>query len=599
MLAHRRALATAWLEVDPDARTAAATREHLDDDGWLAEHFGDALRFGTAGLRAPMGPGPARMNRVIVRLAARAVARVLDAQGLADAGVVVGFDARFGSREMAADAARVLAAMSVAATLIDEPVPTPVVAYLALERRCGAALVLTASHNPSADNGLKVYWADGTQIRPPLDTAIEAQFNLASLSGPAGHSLVTDADLAPINHVTMLEARFAVASYVGAAISPLAQEAGAQADAQARSQAPASSEFRIAYTAMFGVGAATISAAFAVAGLAQPVWVESQCEPDPTFGGMEFPNPEEPGALDEAIGVAQRHGVALVLANDPDADRLAVAAHARGEWHLLTGDQIGLLLCDHLCARRAGSAPGLYRDSSRDLLAASSVVSGSAVEALCRSRGVVHVRTLTGFKWVMEARIAHPDADWVFGYEEALGYSVGDAVMDKDGVSAAVEFARLAQRLAARGATVVDRLDELAGEIGAFETANVSVRASGADAMAQQARQIAALATSPPTHVGRFAVSSVVDWNQQQPPMQTNLVELRLDDDERSAGSRTARRVAARPSGTEPKMKLYLEVAAPGRQADPAAARAACRAELDELRGAALELLNAEPKWRA
>lgn len=562
--------------------TAAEVKAHLDDDGWLADHFGSTLRFGTAGLRAEMGAGPNRMNRVIVRLAARAVGRVLIAEGFAARGVVVGFDARFGSSEMATDAARVLAGMDVVATLIDAPVPTPVLAYLALREGCGAALMVTASHNPSADNGLKVYWADGTQVRPGVAEAIEAQLGLPDKNNPAtgargtratasttASHLVVDADLAGVNRVTVLEARAAVASYVGAAIRP---------PAAAASSATSDADHRVAYTAMHGVGAATISAAFAVAGLAQPLWVASQCEPDGTFGGMEFPNPEEPGALDEAIAVAERNRVTLVLANDPDADRLAVAVRDRGEWHRLTGDQIGLLLCDHLIALRgAATAP---------LVAASSVVSGSAVEALCGSRGVTHVRTLTGFKWIMEARLQHPDADWVFGYEEALGYSVTDAVMDKDGVSAAVEFARLARALAERGASVLDRLDELAGEIGVHETASVSVRATGADAMTQQAEQLAALAQMPPSALGSFAVSAVIDWNQRQRPMRTNLVELRLDDD------RTLRRVAVRPSGTEPKVKIYLEVAAAGPRSDPIGDRAACRAELDELRVAALSLLN-------
>ncbi|HCB33854.1 MAG TPA: phosphomannomutase, partial [Acidimicrobiaceae bacterium] len=329
--------AAAWLAVEPDAAMRAEIERNIGRPDWVADHFDAPLRFGTAGLRGAIGPGPARMNRVTARLAARALGRVLADDGLAGRGVVVGFDARTGSADYALDSARVLAAAGVPAALIDGAVPTPVLARQLLVRGGAAAVMVTASHNPRTDNGYKVYWADGTQIRPPVDERIEARM----AEQLAGADLVADGDLAPRHEVELIATAAAIADYVGAAVRGFepATDADGAGDAD------------VVYTALCGVGAETLGRAFAVAGLAPPIRVVHQCRPDPAFPGLPFPNPEEPGTLDDATALADERGVDLVLANDPDADRLAVAVRTAGRgapWRRLTGDELGVLLCDHM-----------------------------------------------------------------------------------------------------------------------------------------------------------------------------------------------------------------------------------------------------------
>ncbi len=624
--AGRVALAKAWLAATPDEHERAELTQRLAgrstsaDESWLAEHFGTPLTFGTAGLRGQIGIGPARMNRLMVRVTARAIAQVLQDSGLDEAGVVVGFDARHGSADYAADSARLLVALGIPTALIDAVVPTPVLARQLLARQAGAAIMVTASHNPRADNGYKVYWNDGTQIRPPIDAQIEAKIQAQLQSA----DLVVESDLAPLHEVEMIETQAAIADYVGAAIVPFgagaSDGAGSRDDAGSKDGAGGTAQDHIqaVYTALSGVGTKTLEWAFAVAGLAPPVLVEHQCRPDPDFEGLPFPNPEEPGTLDAAMALADERGIDLVIANDPDADRFAVAVRtADGAWCRLTGDELGVLLCDHMIRQTDSAGPHQadpqQTDPQTPRLAASSVVSGAMVEALCAAGGVQHHRTLTGFKWVMLPRLTNPDATWVFGYEEALGYSVSDAVLDKDGISAAVEFMRLAQSLAARGAGPLDRLDELALELGVFETRQVSIRASASAIAAVMSGLRSQLRTSSPVVLEGSAgatLSSVTDWKLFDPPRQTDLLEMRFDDSadsaDSSAGASTAgtaagpgsqplnRRICVRPSGTEPKAKIYLEVSAPApteaATADVAAGsnklaelRSLCNSELDAM----------------
>ncbi len=559
-------LLASWLEIDPDPATRRAIEAERQRSEWVQAHFGSVLRFGTAGMRAPAGPGPARMNRVMVRIAARAVGTELIAAGLGSRGAIVGFDARPGSADMAFDAARLLAAMGIPAAIIDGPAPTPLLARQLLARSAGAGLMVTASHNPRDDNGLKVYWADGTQIRPPLDKRIEARMDLSSL--PAGR------ELAARHEVESLDVRSVIAEYVGAAVRRPTY------DARGRPVDP-NDVPPIVYTALCGVGSQTLGHAFAAAGLPPPIYVEHQRQPDGAFPGLPFPNPEEPGTLDDAMALADNHDVDLVLANDPDADRLAVAVRDRdGAWRRLSGDELGVLLCDWLV--------GLHdRDPAvRPLVSASSVVSGRMVEALCTARGVAHHRTLTGFKWIMEPRLQQPEAHWLFGYEEALGYSVTDAVLDKDGISAAVEFARLAGSLAARGISPLERVDELAAEVGLHVTSAASVRA-GTEAIAAA---MTALRTDPPRTIAQHPVTKVTDWLDPDGPHPADLMELELVP--ATAGSSrhdpdTQVRICIRPSGTEPKAKIYLEAVTlnPG---DLAADRRSLQALLDAIAAAVI-----------
>ncbi|WP_419862673.1 phospho-sugar mutase [Candidatus Poriferisodalis sp.] len=554
-------LLDSWLEIDPDPSTRQAIGAERHRSEWVQARFGSVLRFGTAGMRAPAGPGPARMNRVMARIAARAVGAELIASGLGSRGAVVGFDARPGSADMALDAARLLAAMGIPTAIIDGPAPTPLLARQLLARSAGAGVMVTASHNPRDDNGLKVYWADGTQIRPPLDQRIEARMDLSSL--PA------DSDLAARHEVESLEVRSVIAEYVGAAVRrPVFDADGQPVDP---SDVPP-----IVYTALCGVGSQTLGHAFATAGLPPPIYVEHQRHPDGAFPGLPFPNPEEPGTLDDAMALATDHGVDLALANDPDADRLAVAVRDQeGAWHRMSGDELGVLLCDWLIGLAA------EHGAARQAISASSVVSGRMVEALCTARGVAHHRTLTGFKWIMEPRLTNPEAHWLFGYEEALGYSVTDAVLDKDGISAAVEFARMAGALSARGIGPLERLDELAGEVGLHVTSAASVRAHTDDI----AVAMTALRTDPPRTVAGHPVTKVTDWLDPSAPHPADLVELELAP--ATAGSsrpdpETQVRICIRPSGTEPKAKIYLEAVSPNPR-NVAAERRRLQALLDAI----------------
>lgn len=502
----------AWIRADPDPEHRAAMTE-WSAAGAVPIPLASPLRFGTAGLRGSMGPGPGQMNRVVVRVTARAIGQELVAAGLADRGVVIGHDARPNSDVFAHDSGQVLRALGIPCSVIDGPVPTPVVARLALSSGAAVAIVVTASHNPRGDNGYKVYWADGAQIRSPIDARIEARMDFTDLP--------SSEDLAPRHEVAFVSPRAAIADYLGSVIT---------------SRIDGVDSPRVVYTALCGVGAETLDLAFAAAGLAPPIHVADQRHPDGSFPGLPFPNPEEPGTLDRALTTADEAGIGVVLANDPDADRLGVVVRDGASWRALTGDEIGLLLCE----RRLRLTEGENR------VVASSIVSGGAVPALCRRRGVRHVSTLTGFKWIMRPAIDEPDSTWVFGYEEALGYAVSDRVRDKDGISAAVEFVLLLAELADQGQSVQDHLASLAAEIGTFATDQVSVR--GERETLTQA--LSALRTEPPASAGGAAVTAVEDWLQRPDGEATDLLILRLGD---------AGRIAIRPSGTEPKVKAYLE----------------------------------------
>ena len=506
----------AWLNVDPDPRTRSALDQLISTPELLVSHFGNKLSFGTAGLRAERGVGPARMNRVSVRVAARAIGGYLDMRGLAEEGIVIGYDARPDSDIYALDSARLLTALGVRCWLIDGSVPTPVVVWHQKKLSAAGAIVVTASHNPASDSGYKVYGPDGTQIRPPIDQEIESLMAFGSLP--------SEGDLAETGEVSKLSARDAIAAYVEAVIP------------QPLSSNITKSSAGWVYTPLCGVGGASLEAACSLAGIRRPIRVASQFKPDGSFPGLPFPNPEEPGVLDEAFQTADENDVKLVLANDPDADRLAVAVKSHDGWNQLSGDELGLLLCDYQ----------LNTTTGHNRITASSIVSSEAIAALCALHNVEHVRTLTGFKWIMEPAVSQPEKNWIFGYEEALGYSVDKAVLDKDGISTAIKFLQMIDHLEARHLGPLDRLDELALEIGLFITHQESghFKSETIDARLETLRK------TPPKEVNGSRIVSATDWLKKAPPFSTNLIEFRLED---------AIRVAIRPSGTEPKVKIYLE----------------------------------------
>jgi phosphomannomutase len=546
------ARALAWLVDDPDPVTRDELRAVLDrlpgSRADLADRFAGPLTFGTAGLRGPVRAGPNGMNLAVVTRAAAGLVRWL-ADRAATGPLVIGYDARHGSRAFAERTAQVATGAGREALLLPGPLPTPVLAYTVRALGAAAGVMVTASHNPPRDNGYKVYLGAGpggtvgagAQIVPPVDTEIEAAIRAVGR--------LPEVPLGAPGEV--LGDEVVTAYLVGAA---------------AVTDPAAPKELTVAYTPLHGVGAAVLAAAFERAGFAAPTVVAEQAVPDPDFPTVSFPNPEEPGAVDRLTALASATGADLAIANDPDADRCAVAVPTGdGGWRMLTGDEVGVLLADHLI-RRGGT--GLY---------ATTVVSSSLLGALCAARGLPYGQTLTGFKWIVRARadgtagIDPPGATvgepLAYGYEEALGYCVApEHVRDKDGITAALTVAELAAGLKARGRTLTDRLDELAAEFGVHLTDQLSVRV---DDLAEIAAAMTRIRTATPTSLLGEPVSSTQDLL----PAADVLVL-------RTAGAR----VVVRPSGTEPKLKAYLEVVTPVVDGDVTAARGRAAAGMAALR---------------
>ncbi|WP_062344854.1 phospho-sugar mutase [Herbidospora yilanensis] len=506
-----------WLGQDPDPATRAELESLLesgDHDG-LADRFGAKLEFGTAGLRGELGAGPNRMNRVTVMRAAAGLAAVLGP----GRHVVVGYDARHNSDVFARDTAAVLTGAGLRVSLMCGLFPTPVLAFGVRHLKADAGVMVTASHNPPQDNGYKVYWGDGSQIVPPVDTEISAAIDA-----------VGRVDELPLGEEwTTLAHRDILAPYLEAVTSlPLGS----------------ARELRVAYTPLHGVGGSTLGQAFLQAGFASPMIVGAQFRPDPDFPTVAFPNPEEPGAMDLALELASASAVSadLVIANDPDADRCAVGARqADGTFRMLTGDEVGGLLAEHV----------LRSTSKPDRLVATTIVSSSLLGKIAQAHGVRHRETLTGFKWIMKA-----GGGLVFGYEEALGYSVGSdeglPVHDKDGIGAALTVAAIAAEAKRRGLSLIDLLDDQAVRYGLHATSQLSFRV---DDLAQITDAMARLRSKPPARLGGRTVESIDDLAAGSPDLPpTDGLRYRL-----SGGGR----VVVRPSGTEPKLKCYLELVLP------------------------------------
>jgi len=549
------AAARTWRDEDPDPETRAELDGLLDgpdgpDVAALADRFGGRLQFGTAGLRGEMGAGPNRMNRAVVIRATAGLAAYLTDTGHRGEPVVVGFDARHRSDRFARDAAEVLAGAGFAVRLAERPLPTPVLAFGVLHLGACAGIVVTASHNPPRDNGYKVYLGDGAQIVPPADGDISADIDAV---GPLASVPRAGEGIAPVGD-DLVEA------YVAGALS----QAG---------EGPR--DLKVVYTPLHGVGRDLLVEVLTRAGFPPCHVVPRQGEPDPDFPTVAFPNPEEPGALDLALAQAASEGADLVVANDPDADRLAVAvpdARAPGGWRPLSGDEIGVVLADWLLAAGSGD----------DRLVATTVVSSSMLARLAMARGVHYAETLTGFKWIARAATDRPKLRFVYGYEEALGSCVGTLVRDKDGITAALAFASLAAAEKARGRTVLDRLDDLARELGVHATGQRSLRVEGVDGLARMQAAVDALAASPPASLAGVKVTEVEDLRlgRRLPP--TDGIVLRGD----------GVRLVVRPSGTEPKLKCYAEAVVPVAGDDVAAARAQGAARVDDLLDEAVRLIS-------
>lgn len=540
--------ASAWVMTDPDPDTrsalAALLREASAEIPGAAERLVDMftgmLEFGTAGLRGPIGPGPNAMNVVMVRRAAWALGthllHLLD--GTAEAPrVVIGYDARHKSDQFALDSARVLTALGIDVTVFPAPLPTPVLAYAVRAWGADAGVQVTASHNPAQDNGYKVYLGEritpdspGSQLVGPHDGQI--------------HELLRSTDVSQIEVAdagwTVLEAGFE-REYIEKVAKLVPAPDGELATTRAG--------VRIVLTPIHGVGDATVRAVLSEAGFTDLTTVPEQAEPDPEFPTVYFPNPEEPGAMDLALKLADTISADVVIANDPDTDRCAVATQIDGAWQMLHGDVVGSLLGD-MMARRFEGKPGAVIGNS--------IVSSRQLSAIATRYGLQSTQTLTGFKWISRA------PGLVYGYEEALGYCVApDLVRDKDGISTALLMAEFVAELKAKGRTLSDAIDDLARVDGVYLTRQVSVRF---DDLSNLSATMERLLASPPSTLGGEAVTSSDDMSvgfRGLPP--TTGLHL-----ETASGAR----VIVRPSGTEPKVKAYLEVIRPVATGDVASARA-------------------------
>jgi len=540
--------ARAWLAEDPDPATAAelealitlAEAGDTDAADELADAFGSTLQFGTAGLRGRLGPGSNRMNRIVVARAAAGLAAYLVAHG--GTSVVIGYDARRNSEVFARDTAAVMSGAGITAMLLPSALPTPVLAFALRHLGCDAGVMVTASHNPPDDNGYKVYLGDGSQIAPPADAEIAAYI---AAVGPLAS--IPQSDVFQILDNAVLD------SYVARAVSLLGD---------------GPREVSAVYTAMHGVGGEVFLRAVAGAGFPAPTKVAEQFDPDARFPTVNFPNPEEPGAMDLALTEARARNADVIIANDPDADRCAVGIRTAEDYRILTGDEVGALLAWWIAerGRRAGKpVQGVY---------AQSIVSCVLLEHIAAEAGLGYAATLTGFKWIAKV------PDLRFGYEEALGYCCDpEAVNDKDGITASLLMLEMVAALKAEGRGVQDVLGDLARKFGLYATRQLSVRVPDisliADAMGR-------LRADPPTSLGGRGVVRTDDLQKGAdglPP--TDGLRFTMKD----------ARVIIRPSGTEPKLKCYLQVVVPV-TGDIDQARAIAQAELDAVRAGVAQRLD-------
>lgn len=542
-----RAKALAWAATDPDPTTRAQTEKMVvdGDERALREAFGGRLQFGTAGLRGAIGPGPNQMSRALVRRVATGLCAYL-LEAVPDArerGIVIGFDGRHLSREFADDSAAICADHGIRVWVFDEVIPTPELAHAVPWLGACAGIMVTASHNPPADNGYKVYWSDGAQIIPPHDRGISAAIDRLSDYDP---SVVGDVE----------------AHRAAGRVTPTPAEMTDQYHRQVQAlRVHPGGPLSIVYTAMHGVGTASVVRALRTAGYSDLHLVREQAEPDGDFPTVAFPNPEEPGALDLSYALAARVNADIIVANDPDADRLAVAVpDGQGGWRQLSGNQVGCLLADDLLTN--GVSDG------RKPMVATTIVSSRLLQRLAAAHGAAYAETLTGFKWVAHAALDHEATGgrFVLGYEEALGYSAGDVARDKDGVSAALLFCDLAAACKAEGETVLDRLTAMYRQYGLHYSVQRSVKMPGSEGAARIQAAMASLRAESPTELGGLAVVRQVDVQTGKARDLATGVESDIDlprSNVLSWSLADGSQLLARPSGTEPKIKFYGEVREP------------------------------------
>jgi phosphomannomutase len=526
-----------WIEGDPDpvTRDELAALVAAGDGTEVAERMHGSLQFGTAGIRGIVAAGSNRMNRAVIIRTSRGLAdHMIAAGGAGGPGLLVlGFDGRLSSREFAEAAIGVFAAAGIEVRYFPDPTPTPLVSYAAHVLGASAAVVITASHNPPEYNGYKVYAPNSAQIVPPTDTEIAAAIDRV---GPAnGVPRAADPWSAP---GVLAVASEVVERYYDDVLALRPADAGAAGIA-------------ITYTPLHGVGRRFVVEALDRAGYPDVHVVAEQAEPDGRFPTVNFPNPEEPGALDLALDLAVRTAADLIVANDPDADRLAVCVPTPdGGWRQLSGNEVGVLLADYVLE---------YGPPPATPLLVNSIVSSPMLGSIAAGRGARFEQTLTGFKWICNAALDLEEATgagFVFGYEEALGYSIGPVVRDKDGISAVVWFADLASRAKAAGSTVLERLAALYRAHGLWASIQHSIVRPGSEGAAEIAAAMERIFAAPPDMLGGRRVTAATDFRRgasERPRWlgETPLLALEMGEEARAL---------VRPSGTEPKLKIYVDL---------------------------------------
>ncbi|MFT6891244.1 MAG: phosphomannomutase [Halioglobus sp.] len=530
-----------WLDKDPDAKSREELQQLVDsaNQAELDRRFSGRLQFGTAGLRGVVGAGPAMMNALVIRQTSAGLGQYIlqELNNAAAKGVLVAYDGRLDSEQFAQETASVLAALGITVYITPDVAATPIAGFCVLSLGCAAGVVVTASHNPPEYNGFKVYWENGAQIIPPHDAGIAKEIERAAKGDVPWISFD---DGVSSGKIVVLEREF-YRRYIDAIqSSPLFSSNDGERSVS------------IAYTAMHGVGASVAEALLAEAGFDSVYSVASQREPDGNFPTVNFPNPEEPGAMDAVIALAGEHQATLACANDPDADRLAVAVRTQnGDYQMLTGDMIGVLLADYLLAMEHSFVP----------IVCTTIVSSSLLGKMAAVAGANFHETLTGFKWLANTAMQDEDEagsrQFLFGYEEALGYAPGRLVRDKDGLSALLAFAQMTDKLAQRGLTVMDQLENIYRSYGIYLTAQRSIALQSGSASIGDT-----LRATPPKSIAGIQVDSTDDLSNGARTFAngdseslnfpaSDVLIYRLADNSR---------VVVRPSGTEPKVKCYYEV---------------------------------------
>ena len=537
--------ARSWIAQDPDPETRHELEVLIDrgDVHALEERFTGTLQFGTAGLRGLLGAGPTRMNRVTVARTTAGLCAWLkqEVPDVASRGICVGRDARTNSDVFERDVIEVAAGAGIPVWVFSDVVPTPVLAFAVLERRAGAGVMITASHNPSGYNGYKVYWENGAQIIPPNDRGIADEIERAPEANRIPRISIAEARASEL----VRRADSLRDSYVERIATEVRPLEGKQ-------------DVRIAYTALHGVAEDTLRRVLSRAGFEDVHSVGDQAVPDGRFPTVAFPNPEEPGAMDRVLALAERVGADLAIANDPDGDRVAVAVRGGEGFELLSGNDVGILLADDLLRREPKPAKPVV---------ISTVVSSPMLRPVAAAHGARWEQTLTGHKWIQNRalELAREGFVYVFGYEEALGYAPSPAVRDKDGISAALLLVDMAARLKTRGETLLDARDGLWREHGVFADRQISVRFEGANAQARMRATVDRCREDPPREIGGQPVLRMLDLERQvqwAPTGVTPFTELAPSNVvifELEGGHRAM----LRPSGTEPKLKYYFYATAP------------------------------------